>query len=164
MVPPKGMRATYPCAVLLLLAGTAAAMGDGPRTVTFAKSFSDHMVLQAAPKRAQVWGWSSPSTGTVEVVVADSAGTPVFNASSPIAANGRWTVLLPSVNASADAYSLSATLSGATGMSPVTLTDTLFGEVWVCGGQSNMEYVCRARVRGVQRGGVLRWLCGQCNW
>eukprot|EP01052_Picozoa_sp_SAG31_P054570 SAG31_NODE_14604_length_797_cov_0.946991_1_plen_122_part_10 len=51
---------------------------------------------------------------------------------------GRWKVLLPPTDAGFAAHTISAK-SKASGAVAV-LTDILFGDVWVCSGQSNMAY------------------------
>ena len=130
-------------------------------TVTFAKAYGDHMVLQSAPKRAQVWGWYTPATvaaasahdannniraetrppkrDSVRIVLIDAAGTNVFVGGTWIGADGLWVATLPPINASLAAYTV--TVAEAHGRSnTAVLHNVLFGELWVCGGQSNMEY------------------------
>lgn len=52
--------------------------------------------------------------------------------------NSRWKVLLPPTEASNKVYDISASIpSGET----ITISDVLFGDVWFCSGQSNMEMV-----------------------
>ena len=54
---------------------------------------------------------------------------------STVAVNGRWRVTLPPMQAGGP-YTL--TMAGAN--NTVTANDILIGEVWVCSGQSNMEF------------------------
>jgi sialate O-acetylesterase len=50
-----------------------------------------------------------------------------------------WVATLPAINASLAAYTV--TIAEVTNFSTAAvLHDVLFGETWVCGGQSNMEY------------------------
>jgi sialate O-acetylesterase len=102
--------------------------------LAFAKAYGDNMVLQSAPKASQVWGWS-PTSVPVRVTVTDSTGKQIFGGDAPVAA-GKWQIMLPPINASFTAYTISATAK----TNVTTLTNVVFGEVWVCGGQSNMEY------------------------
>ena len=87
------------------------------------------LVLQRdAP--AAIWGATAPG----DVVDVDFAGARV--ASAPAGADGRWTVSLPAT-AAGGPYSISATAraSGAT----ANLTDVVFGDVYWCSGQSNLD-------------------------
>ncbi|MEM7315914.1 MAG: 9-O-acetylesterase, partial [Planctomycetota bacterium] len=90
--------------------------------------FGDHMVLQQE-KPIKVWGWAEAGE---EVTVALSGKT----ATTKAADNGTWQVEMPAMKASNEAHSLKVTA----GEQSVELTDVLIGEVWLCSGQSNMEW------------------------
>lgn len=47
----------------------------------------------------------------------------------------RWIVTLPATDA-VTPFTIAAVSSGTT----ITLSDVLFGDVWVCSGQSNMQF------------------------
>jgi sialate O-acetylesterase len=88
--------------------------------------FGDHMVLQR-DQPLIIWGWAAPGeTVTVQL------GT----ASQSAQANdqGEWKVVLPAMTAGGP-YTL--TVSGS---STVKCDDVMIGEVWLCSGQSNMEF------------------------
>jgi sialate O-acetylesterase len=88
--------------------------------------FSDQMVLQRH-RDNRVWGWDTPGT-RVTVRFAGQVAT-------GFAANdGRWTVTLRAVPASAMPYTLEIT-----GTATRIVRDVLVGEVWMCSGQSNMN-------------------------
>lgn len=87
-----------------------------------------HMVLQQG-RPARFWGWSAPKA----TITASLAG---HTATAQADATGRWRVELP-IPPAGGPYE--ATLSD--GQSTVSLTDILVGEVWVCSGQSNMEWI-----------------------
>ena len=100
----------------------------------FSGAHSDHMVLQAAPSAAAVWGFCEPGD-EITVRFNEHATAAVLS----VAQNQTiWTAALPATKASFTAYTISAhsKLSSAT----ITLADVLFGDVWVCSGQSNMAY------------------------
>ncbi|TDU81652.1 sialate O-acetylesterase [Prosthecobacter fusiformis] len=87
----------------------------------------DHMVLQQ--KQANpIWGWDTPGT-EVTVKFADQTKT------AKAGADGKWTVKLDAVPASAKPATLS--IQGTTGKE---LKNILVGEVWLCSGQSNMGF------------------------
>lgn len=86
-----------------------------------------HMVLQQG-RPARFWGWSAP----MATITASLAGQ---TATAKADAAGRWRVELPTPSAGGP---YEATLSD--GQSTINLTDILVGEVWVCSGQSNMEW------------------------
>jgi len=93
----------------------------------FAKLFTDHMVLQR-DQEIRVWGTGSSGTA-VKVALADEA------AESMVAADGRWMVTLAAMPAGGP-YEMTMTGSEK----HVALSDVMLGDVWLCSGQSNMEW------------------------
>jgi len=96
--------------------------------ITLAPAFSDHMVLQrdvAVP----VWGRAEP----LARVVVSFAG---HEAATIADAAGRWQVRLPAQAACLE----SQTLRVSAGSASFVISDVLVGEVWLCAGQSNMEW------------------------
>ena len=89
--------------------------------------FSDNMVLQR-DKPIPVWGWLNPGD-TVQV----SFGTQSKKATAD--AQGNWSVRLDPMPANKVGQDL--TISGADN---ATYKNVLLGDVWVCSGQSNMEF------------------------
>jgi sialate O-acetylesterase len=96
-------------------------------SVTFARLFSDHTVLQRQ-KPIPVWGWANPNE-TVNVSLAEQSVA--VKADS----NGKFNAVFKPLEAGG-AFVLKA--SAASGN--VTVNDVLIGEVWLCSGQSNMEW------------------------
>jgi sialate O-acetylesterase len=89
--------------------------------------FSDHMVLQRGKKIA-VWGWDVPGR---EVTIRLGSQSIVAKTES----NGKFSASLPRMREGGP-YQLSIS-----GSSTKTFQDVLVGEVWICSGQSNMEWV-----------------------
>jgi sialate O-acetylesterase len=89
--------------------------------------FGDHMVLQQEAT-LPVWGWASPGE---KIVV--SFGNQKANTTT--GADGKWRVDLAPVPAG----TAPGTLVVA-GRNTITLSDVLVGDVWLCSGQSNMEF------------------------
>jgi len=89
--------------------------------------FGDHMVLQRE-QSIPVWGWADPGEEiTVRLSTGDAASTVADD-------DGKWTVKVPAQQAGGP-----VTLT-VKGNNTITLTDVLIGEVWLCSGQSNMEW------------------------
>jgi sialate O-acetylesterase len=88
--------------------------------------FSSQMVLQRGMP-VPVWGWADPGE---EVTVTFQSQTKTAKADS----DGKWSVRLDSLNTGAP-----ATLA-VKGKNELTFDDVLIGDVWVCSGQSNMEW------------------------
>jgi sialate O-acetylesterase len=92
--------------------------------------FSDHMVLQRNAS-VTVWGWADPNE-SIRVLgswnVSDTARTKTAN-------DGHWSVKVKTGEAGGP---FTLMVEGANSM--VVLQDVLIGEVWICSGQSNMEY------------------------
>lgn len=89
--------------------------------------FSDHMVLQR-DKPVKVWGWANAGQ---KVTVAFAGQTKTGKANS----DGTWVVQFKALKANSEGRELTATC----GTNQVTIKDILVGEVWLLGGQSNME-------------------------
>ena len=118
--------------VLLALAatalpGAAIAQGTPPAGQPFLNPlFADNMVLQRG-QSDPVWGWTTPGAAVTVRVAGKSA-------QAVAGADGEWTAKLPPLPAGGP-YTL--TVSGP---QTVTLNNVLVGDVWVCSGQSNMEF------------------------
>ncbi len=90
--------------------------------------FQDHAVLQRE-KPVPVWGRAAPG----EHVSVSFAGQTVGATAGP---EGRWIAVLAPLAENASGADL--TVGGKT--ASVTLHDIVVGEVWLCSGQSNMEF------------------------
>lgn len=88
--------------------------------------FSDNMVLQQG-KDVPVWGWADAGE---EVTVACRGRS----ATTTAGADGRWKVSLKPLKAGGP---FTFTVCGK---NEIELTNVLVGEVWICSGQSNMEW------------------------
>jgi sialate O-acetylesterase len=95
--------------------------------VSLPRVFGDNMVLQCGVS-VPVWGRAALG----EKVVVRFAGQ---EKPAQAAADGRWAVMLDPLAASAVAREM--TVAGA---NVIQLRNILTGEVWLCSGQSNMEY------------------------
>jgi sialate O-acetylesterase len=97
------------------------------------------MVLQRAPYPASVWGYAEPGA-TVTVTIAKQGPEQqraafLGRASAVTSAAGTWRTSLPAQPASTEPVNIIA----HDGSRSITLTDVLFGDVYVCSGQSNSE-------------------------
>lgn len=112
------------CAHVTLLIGafTADVLAD----VTLPQIFGDHMVLQRDTS-VPVWGWAGPAE-KVTVTLADQKVETVTDTS------GRWKVELAAQSAGGP-HALTVA-----GNNTIQIKDVYLGEVWVCSGQSNMEW------------------------
>uniref|UniRef100_A0A3P9I405 Sialic acid acetylesterase n=1 Tax=Oryzias latipes TaxID=8090 RepID=A0A3P9I405_ORYLA len=114
-------------AVVLLLAALRGCDGS----LRFASYYGDHMVLQKAPQRAVLWGYAPAG----ERVTISLSGPVKQKRACTSATQGIWRVLLDPVDAGGP-YNVTA----STPLSTALLTDVLFGDIWLCGGQSNMYF------------------------
>lgn len=110
----------------LLLMGTAA-----QAKVTLPAIISDNMVLQSQTD-ATLWGWANPGE-TVKI-------TPSWAPTQPVtvtaAADSTWTCTV----ATPPATDTPQTLTFKGRRNTVKVANILIGEVWLCTGQSNMEF------------------------
>ncbi len=122
----------------MLVAGIGIVMAWGSvalAEVKIAKVFGDGLVLQRGMEDP-VWG-----TAAVGEKVSVSFGGVT---KETVAADGKWRVVLDKMEADAEGREMRVV-----GTNVVVLKDVLVGEVWLCGGQSNMEYpLNRARMKG----------------
>ena len=108
--------------LVVLLVGVSAVRAE----VRLPKIFSDHMVLQR-DMATPVWGWADPGE-TISVKVANQSVTVKADQM------GNWQIKLAPVKAGGP-YELVVT-----GKTTNTVKDVLFGDIWICAGQSNMEF------------------------
>jgi sialate O-acetylesterase len=94
--------------------------------VKLPKIFGSGMVLQQA-MAIPVWGWASPGERITVIL-----GKTTVRATA--GRNGQWRVQLPSLTAGGP---FRMTVSGR---NSINLENVMVGEVWVCSGQSNMEW------------------------
>ncbi|MEM7625479.1 MAG: sialate O-acetylesterase [Planctomycetota bacterium] len=118
----------------LLLTTWITAHGTSPlyAQVRLPAVLGDHAVLQR-DRTLPVWGWTTPGD---RVVV--SFGQARVETESD--AEGRWRVELPPMPASAEPRTLRVDSEDG---SVATARDVLVGEVWLCSGQSNMDWKMR---------------------
>ena len=102
--------------------------------ITLPRVFGSNMVLQR-DMQAPIWGWASAGEEITIALSAEAEGIePVATTTAVADANGNWQTKLPAM-AAGGPYTLRIT-----GSNTLELTNILFGEVWVCSGQSNMEW------------------------
>lgn len=89
--------------------------------------FADHMVMQRLTP-VPVWGRATPGA-TVAVTIDDQRKTAVADAA------GKWLVRLDPMGVGAP-----RTMRVVSGGATAEVGDILLGDVWICAGQSNMEW------------------------
>jgi len=103
------------------------AAGQAAAEVKLSGVFGDYMVLQQQ-QPIRVFGWAKPG----EKVTAELAGK---TAGATAGEDGYFRLELPAMKADGKAYTLKVQ-----GENTIELEDVLLGEVWLCSGQSNMEW------------------------
>ena len=115
---------------LLCFAATALVLSSASIShadVKLASIFGDGMVLQRELS-VPVWGWAEAGE---DVTVSFAGQTKSVTAGD----DGKWKIKLDALKASAD-----GALLKIAGKNSIELKDVLVGEVWICSGQSNMEW------------------------
>ena len=112
----------------VLLAGLSA-LPSAHADVKLPRILSDHMVLQSG-KTSTLWGWADPQ----EKVTVTLGGK---TASTTADALGKWSLKLEVPGSKSP---LEMTVSGK---NMLKVQDILVGEVWICSGQSNMEWTVK---------------------
>ncbi|MBR4900003.1 MAG: hypothetical protein IKZ46_03615, partial [Victivallales bacterium] len=118
--------------------------------------FTDHMVLQRAAV-IRVWG-KAPAGQDVTVTFADNSVT------VKAGEDGKWLAKLPPLGPSEEGRDL--VVKGDT---EITLHDVLVGDVWLCAGQSNMQFALRntddiAPIIESSENKAIRLLPIPCTW
>lgn len=98
--------------------------------LTLAKIFASGMVLQRQ-KPIRVWGGAAPYASVTVSMRHDKVCVSADR-------NGSWAAELPAME-----VSLSEVVTVSSGEELIELTDVAVGEVWIAGGQSNMEFWLR---------------------
>ena len=121
------------CGMVALFVTSLSVAGLAQDNPVVSKLFSDHMVLQ---RGMPVPVWGTAKAGTKVTVKFGSQ-----EKSAEADKDGKWMVRLDALNASATPAEL--IITSATGNAPVKVADVLVGEVYLCGGQSNMAMYMR---------------------
>ena len=102
--------------------------------VTLPRVIGSNMVLQRG-MQAPIWGWASPSEEvTITLSTEAESLEPISTATVVADTEGNWQTKLPATQAGGP-YTLQIK-----GNNTLELRNILFGEVWVCSGQSNMQW------------------------
>ncbi len=120
---PRAVASILALSALALLLPVARA--DDPKPFLH-PLFSDHAVLQRGVP-VPVWGWTEPGKA-VKVALAGKT------AEATADAGGRWEAKLATLEAGGP-FDLEVS-----GPQAVTVKDVLVGDVWICSGQSNMQW------------------------
>ncbi|XP_035680030.1 sialate O-acetylesterase-like [Branchiostoma floridae] len=112
-------------------------------TFNWASYYGNHMVLQQGPHRAVLWGYGE--VGATVNVSAWGAETDGFYSTTVYEGydgRGVWKVTLQPT-AAGGPYQFQGVHDNQGMLQWILLKDVMFGDVWVCSGQSNMEFTVR---------------------
>lgn len=115
--------------ILGMVAGLLLLIANLNAQISLPSIFTDHMVLQQRSE-VPVWGWGN-STSIVKVV---GSWAPQDTSIAVVGPDGSWKTKLKTV-AAGGPYTLHIIGNGDR-----VLQDVMLGEVWLCSGQSNMEW------------------------
>ena len=104
--------------------------------LTLGALFQDHMVLQR-DMPIPVWGKADPGA-TVIVTFAKQKKITTTDA------EGKWRIDLDSLSASFEPRTLTVSAKRKSATENLQCSDVLIGEVWICSGQSNMQFSVNA--------------------
>lgn len=128
--PSMPLLCVFSVALLLLTSCKSEARENTPTALTTSALFSDHMVLQRNQNIA-VWGWCKPDS---KIAVSLNGQT----VNSVTNADGAWKVFLKPMKAGGPYV-----MNISSGKDHIQYKDVMLGEVWICSGQSNMEFELR---------------------
>jgi len=103
--------------------------------VRLPKIFDNNMVLQR-DMPVPIWGWADPGEEVIVTFEIPGIVRKLF-VNDPVIASpdGKWSTILPQLDATAESCTLTVK-----GKNEIKLTNILVGDVWLCSGQSNMEW------------------------
>lgn len=107
--------------------------------VRFAKLFADDIVIQR-DKAFKVNGYAAPGADVKVTLTKDGAETPTETKTVTTASDGKWVCELNAVNGSTDTYMITAEVV-TDGKNKKTISNVVFGDVYLAAGQSNMAMV-----------------------
>jgi sialate O-acetylesterase len=115
--------------MMLLLSGCLAVVSGLSAEIRLPNILGDHMVIQQQ-KPIRIWGWAIPKEQINLIFETHKIQTSADE-------KGQWEVTLEPMKA--DGQPKQMIIEGFLSQT-VVLTDILLGEVWVCSGQSNMQW------------------------
>jgi sialate O-acetylesterase len=113
--------------ISLALLFVCVAVNHSSADVSLPNIFSDHMVIQRQ-QPIRLFGMAAPG----EAISVEFAGE---SGKAEADSDGKWRVQLPAVAADRSPREMIVR-----GKNTITLSDILVGDVWLCSGQSNMEW------------------------
>lgn len=127
------------CAALLLLGAEAGQITAQP-ILRLPSIIGDHMVLQEN-SNVKIWGWAEPNK---EVPIIPSWSQDTVRTKST--GDTKWLASIQTPAADNRTY----TLTVQTQQRKIEVKDILVGQVWLCGGQSNMNYSAAQGITDMQ--------------
>lgn len=119
--------ATKRISIFLVVILAVAGLASAEESLRLASMFTDNMVLQR-DRKVPVWGWCKPGEK-----ISVSIGK--YQANTIATPDGKWMVQVGPLDAGGP-YEMTINYADTT----TTLKNILAGEVWICSGQSNMEW------------------------
>jgi sialate O-acetylesterase len=117
-----------------------------PTTFRISNVFGTHMVLQR-DRPTVLWGFAEP--GTQVLVSVTGRGVTVKLGPSATDGDSVWRVTLPSFSASRSAED-SFSITAYSNLASQTIDDVLWGDVHLCGGQSNMQFTVHSAINSTE--------------
>lgn len=124
----------------LLLLGAGAGQITAQPILRLPSIIGDHMVLQAN-SNVKIWGWAEPNK---EVLIIPSWSQDTVRTKST--GDTKWLASIQTPAADNRTY----TLTVQTQQRKIEVKDILVGQVWLCGGQSNMNYSAAQGITDMQ--------------
>ena len=127
----KNLRMILMAVVAIIFSATVAVAQEKPQALTLPSYIDSNMVLQHSTQ-ANIWGWTKPN-GKVTVACDWITSKPVkVKADS----EGFWILPVQTLAPSYDPH----TITIKSGKDVKVLENVVFGDVWLCSGQSNMAW------------------------
>lgn len=115
--------------------------------ISFASYYDDNMVLQKAPDRSILWGYAKRPGIEVKIFLDHSLSASVRSYYHWSAKFSMWKAKLPPMKPGGP-----HTIIVLSSKVALSLNNVLFGDVWICSGQSNMQFTTNMAFNGTKEG------------
>ncbi len=127
----KNLKFILMAVVAILFSAAVAVAQEKPQTLTLPSVVGSNMVLQHSTT-VNIWGWAKPKA-SVKIATSWTGKKPMKVKADE---NGFWILPVQTLSAGYEAHTITISCKKEVKV----LENVVFGEVWLCSGQSNMEW------------------------
>ena len=104
----------------------------------YANTQGNHMVLQQKPYKSQIWGFCDANSMITLTLTFSQNNSIIQQKNTTTNTDSIWIIQLDPMPTSFTTYNITSKCSTTSNI--ITLTNILFGDIFLCSGQSNMQF------------------------